>query len=351
MNPIIAVTMGDPAGIGPEIVAKVFSDSRIYSFCKPFVIGNDYAMKMGMKVAGSCLDIRLIKKVNESLFKKGTIDLLNLNNVRPSELIMGVPHPMTGKASVEYVLKAAELAMKERVNAIVTAPINKEAINMAGYRYAGHTELLAEKTGIQDYAMMLISGNLRVIHVTTHIPLRDVSKQITKERVFKTIKIAQQAATSLGISSPRIAVSGLNPHSSDGGLFGNEEKMEIQPAIEEAKKFGMNVEGPISPDTVFGKALGGLYDMVVVMYHDQGHIPVKLLGFKWNKDTGEWGEISGVNTTIGLPFIRTSVDHGTAYGKAGRREGTANPQSLLDAIEIAAKMAQKEITKKSIQVS
>jgi 4-hydroxythreonine-4-phosphate dehydrogenase len=342
MKPIIAVTMGDPAGIGPEIVAKVFSDSRIYSLCNPFVIGDNYAIEMGLEVALSCLDIRLIKKANESLFRKGTIDLLDLNNVRPNELIMGKPHPMSGKASVEYVLKAAELAMQGRVNAIVTAPINKEAINMAGYRYAGHTELLAEKTEIQDYAMMLIAGNLRVIHVTTHIPLKDVSKQITKERVFKTIKLAQQATTSLGISSPRIAVSGLNPHSSDGGLFGNEEKMEIQPAIEQAKKIGMNVEGPISPDTVFGKAFGGLYDIVVVMYHDQGHIPVKLSGFKWNKDIGKWGEISGVNTTIGLPFIRTSVDHGTAYGKAGRKEGTANPQSLFDAIEVAALMAQKK---------
>jgi 4-hydroxythreonine-4-phosphate dehydrogenase len=212
-------------------------------------------------------------------------------------------------------------------------------MNMGGYSYPGHTELLAEKAGTKNYAMMLISGNLRVVHVTTHIPLRLVPEKVTKERIVTTIEVAYDAARKLGIEAPRIAVAGLNPHSSDGGLFGDEEKTKIEPAIAEVKMRGLNVEGPVPPDTVFGKALGGLYDVVVAMYHDQGHIPVKLAGFRWDEKTGEWGDMGGVNMTIGLPFIRTSVDHGTAYGRAGRRDGTANPQSLKEAIQVAVQMA------------
>lgn len=339
MKPIIAITMGDPAGIGPEIVAKAFSKPQIYSLCRPFLIGDSYAMEMGLGVSKSNLQINTINKIEDAIFTKRIIDLLDLENVDPRKLVMGKPHAMSGKASVEYVIKATEMALSREVDAIVTAPINKEAINMAGYKYAGHTELLAEKSNVNDYAMMLISGNLRVVHVTTHISLREIPDNITKERVYTTIKIAQKAMESLGIHSPKIAVAGLNPHCSDGGLFGEEENTQIEPAIKKARMTGINVEGPIPPDTVFGKTMGGLYDVVVAMYHDQGHIPVKLAGFKWDKETNGWSSVSGVNTTIGLPFIRTSVDHGTAYGKAGSYEGTANPQSLLEAIEIAVQMA------------
>jgi 4-hydroxythreonine-4-phosphate dehydrogenase len=297
-------------------------------------------MKMGCDVSNLKLHINSIKKIEDAIFTKGTIDLLDLENVDSNKLVMGEPRAMSGKASVEYIFKAAEMAINREVNAMVTAPINKEAINMAGYHYTGHTELLAEKSNVSDYTMMLISGNLRVVHVTTHISLREVPDKITKERVYMTIKLAQRAMESLGIHSPKIAVAGLNPHCSDGGLFGEEERTQIEPAINEANKLGINVEGPIPPDTVFSKTMGGLYDVVVAMYHDQGHIPVKLAGFKWDEEIDRWGSVSGVNATVGLPFIRTSVDHGTAYGKAGRKEGTANPQSLIEAIDLAVKMSK-----------
>jgi 4-hydroxythreonine-4-phosphate dehydrogenase len=342
MKPLIAITMGDAAGIGPEIIAKTLSDQAIYDSCRPLVVGDRSAMMMGLDVARAKLSINTIREPGEGRYTLGVIDLLDLGNIDPDKLVMGVPQAMAGKASVEYVFKAADMAMMGDVNAIVTAPLNKEAMHMAGYSYPGHTELLAEKAGTENYAMMLISGNLRVVHVTTHIPLRLVPERVTKERVVTTIEIAYDAARRLGIESPRIAVAGLNPHSSDGGIFGDEEAIKIMPAIHETRTRGLNVEGPVPPDTVFGKALGGFYDVVVAMYHDQGHIPVKLAGFRWDEATGAWGDMGGVNMTIGLPFIRTSVDHGTAYGKAGRREGTANPQSLKEAIQVAVQMAQAQ---------
>ncbi len=340
MKPLLAITMGDPAGVGPEIIAKALSDPEVYAICRPLVVGDGSAMRMGLDVAKARLSVHPIKELGEAEYRHGAIDLLDLKNVDAGRLVMGVPQAMAGRASVEYVLRAADMALAGEVDAIVTAPLNKEAMNMGGYSYPGHTELLAEKAGTKNYAMMLISGNLRVVHVTTHIPLRLVPEKVTKERIVTTIEVAYDAARKLGIEAPRIAVAGLNPHSSDGGLFGDEEKTKIEPAIAEVKMRGLNVEGPISPDTVFGKALGGLYDVVVAMYHDQGHIPVKLAGFRWDQATGEWGDMAGVNMTIGLPFIRTSVDHGTAYGRAGRRDGTANPQSLKEAIQVAVQMAK-----------
>jgi 4-hydroxythreonine-4-phosphate dehydrogenase len=334
--------MGDPAGIGPEIIAKTLDDPDIFSLCKPLVIGDSSAMEMGMEVGQTNQNINSIKDPSEGEYQYGIIDLLDLENLDPGELVMGEPQAISGKASVEYVLKAAKMALRGELSAMVTAPINKEAIHLGGYNYPGHTELLAEMADTRDYAMMLISGKLRVVHVTTHIPLSQVPENVTRERVLATIEIAHNAARSLGIENPNIGVAGLNPHSSDGGLFGDEEVTIIEPAIEEAMEMGMRVEGPVPPDTIFGKALGGFYDIVVAMYHDQGHIPVKLAGFRWDESTGTWGEIGGVNITVGLPFIRTSVDHGTAYGKAGRKEGTGNPQSLKDAIQIAVQMVKAE---------
>jgi 4-hydroxythreonine-4-phosphate dehydrogenase len=340
MRPLIAITMGDPAGVGPEIIAKALSDPAVYESCRPVVVGDGSAMRMGIEVAKARLKVHSIKELGEAEYRQGAIDLLDLANIDPARLVMGVPQAMAGRASVEYVLRATDMALAGEVDAIVTAPLNKEAMHMGGYNYPGHTELLAEKAGTKNYAMMLIAGNLRVVHVTTHIPLRLVPERITKDRIVATIEVAYDAARKLGIEAPRIAVAGLNPHSSDGGLFGDEEKTRIEPAIAEVKRRGLNVEGPIPPDTVFGKALGGLYDVVVAMYHDQGHIPVKMAGFRWDEAAGEWGDMAGVNMTIGLPFIRTSVDHGTAYGRAGRRDGTANPQSLKEAIQVAARMAE-----------
>jgi 4-hydroxythreonine-4-phosphate dehydrogenase len=333
LKPIIAVTMGDAAGIGPEIIAKTLSMKEIYEICKPIVIGDSDALRMGVEVSNLDLEIHPVKKISESFFQCGKIDVIDLENINGQKLVMGKPQAMAGKASVEYVLKAAELAINNRVEAIVTAPLNKEAMNMAGYSYTGHTELLAEFSNVDDFAMLLLAGAVRVIHVTTHVALKDVPALITRERVLRTIILAVQAAINLGIGKPRIAVAGLNPHSGEGGLFGSEEIEAILPAIEEARESGLNVEGPIPPDTVFVKAAGGTYDMVVAMYHDQGHIPVKLIGFKWSGDSGLWEAVEGVNITIGLPFIRTSVDHG---------------QSLIEAIMAAVKIAEaKRMTTKS----
>jgi len=340
MKPTLAITLGDPAGIGPEIVAKTLADPETYRVCNPLVIGDKDALQMGIQVAKKDLKIHIIDEPSQAKYNPGTIDLIDLQNIDPLKIQMGKPAAMTGAASAEYVIKAADLALEEKVDAIVTAPLNKEAMHMGGYNYPGHTELLAEKSDTSDYAMMLATGNLRVVHATTHIPFKDIPKHLTAERIHTTIQIAQNACKSLGIENPRIAVAGLNPHSGDGGIFGDEEIKIITPAIEQARAEGMNVDGPVPPDTVFGKAAGGQYDIVVAMYHDQGHIPVKLLGMKYDEETGKWASVSGVNITLGLRFIRTSVDHGTAYGKAGRREGTANPDSLKEAIQYAVQMAK-----------
>jgi 4-hydroxythreonine-4-phosphate dehydrogenase len=340
MKPTIAITMGDPAGIGPEIVAKTLADPETYRICNPVVVGDGHAMQMGIEVAKQSLKINTIENPAQAEYRQGTIDLIDLHNIDPDKIEMGKPAAMTGAASAEYVIYAADLALTGEVDAIVTAPLNKEAMQMGGYNYPGHTELLAEKSGTSDYAMMLATGNLRVIHATTHIPFREIAEHLTTERIYTTIHIAQEVCLNLGIDDPRIAVAGLNPHSGDGGIFGDEEERIIMPAIEKARAEGLNVDGPVPPDTVFGKAAGGQYNIVVALYHDQGHIPVKLLGMKYDEAAGKWASVSGVNVTLGLSFIRTSVDHGTAYGKAGRREGTANPESLKEAIQYAVQMAE-----------
>jgi len=344
MKPRIAITLGDPAGIGPEIIAKTLADPETYRVCSPLVVGEGNAMRMGLEVADQRLKVNVIDEPNEAKFIHGTIDLIDLKNLDPTKIEMGRPAAMTGAASTQYVIHAADLALAGKVDAIVTAPLNKEAMHMGGYDYPGHTELLAEKSGTSEYAMMLATGKLRVVHATTHIPFKEIMDHLTTERVLTTINIAQEACLSLGIENPRIAVAGLNPHSSDGGIFGDEEETIIKPAIEKAQERGLNVEGPVPADTVFGKAAGGLYDMVVALYHDQGHIPVKLLGMKYDEASGRWESVSGVNITLGLSFIRTSVDHGTAYGKASRREGTANPESLKEAIRYAVQMANARKT-------
>ena len=332
--------MGDAAGIGPEIIAKTLFLKEIYEICRPVVIGDADAMREGIKVAHVQLEINPIKNLADARFKHGIIDVMDLNNVRIEDLEMGKPQAMAGKASVEYIEKAVEMALNGEIHAIATAPISKEAIHMAGYNYSGHTELLAYLTGTKDYAMMLTAGSLRVIHVTTHVPLSEVSRLIKRERVYKTIKLAYNVMRRLGVENPRIAVAGLNPHCGEGGIFGREEIDEIIPAVESAKREGINVTGPIPADTVFVRARGGEFDIVVAMYHDQGHIPIKMLGLKWDEKKKRWTSVGGVNVTVGLPIIRTSVDHGTAYGKAGRKEGTANPQSMIEAVKMAAELVK-----------
>jgi len=339
MKPIIGITMGDAAGIGPEIIAKALSSKEIYEICRPFVIGDAEVMEIASKIADAKIEVNSVASIKEAKFEFDTIDVLDLKNIDLKALRMGQVSIMTGKAAVEYIMKAVELALKKEIQAIATAPINKEAINKAGYKYSGHTELLAHLTGTENYAMMLIVGSLRVAHITTHISLKEACEMIKKERVLNVIRLTHKALEEIGIENPRIAVASLNPHGGEGGLFGVEEIKEIEPAIRLAQEMGIRAEGPIPADIVYARARGGAFDAVVAMYHDQGHIPVKLLGLEWNEEENRWIGISGINVTLGLPVVRTSVDHGTAFGKAGK--GTANPQSMIEAIKFAARMAKR----------
>jgi 4-hydroxythreonine-4-phosphate dehydrogenase len=327
-NPIIGITMGDAAGIGPEIVDKALSMNEIRELCRPIVIGDAKVLSEAQKVARTALEVRRITRVSEAKFAPGVMDVIDLSNIRIDELRMGEPQAMAGKASFEYIKRAVELALAGEINAITTAPISKEALNMAGYNYPGHTEILADMTGSKYFAMMFVAGTLRVILVTIHVSLREAIDLIKKNRVLATIKLAHDSMRKFGMTDPRIVVAGLNPHAGEAGMFGSEDTEEIAPAVEAAKDLGIDVVGPLPADTIFYRASKGQFDIVVAMYHDQGCIPIKLLGFE-----------VGVNITVGLPIVRTSPDHGTAYGRAGRRLGTGNPSSLLEAIRIASKLS------------
>jgi 4-hydroxythreonine-4-phosphate dehydrogenase len=324
--PIIGVTMGDPSGIGPEIILKSYLDDNIKSN-RLIVIGDFGVMSaMAEKLRISTIKLNKVNSVSECKFDEQILNVYDLNNVDISKLKPGKVQAMSGNAAFEYVKKATELAMKKKIDAIATAPLNKEAMHKAGHVYPGHTEILAKFTEAKDYAMFLYDEALRVIHVSTHISLLDAIKGLRKERVAAVIDLAHNTMIKLGYENPRIAVAGINPHAGEGGLFGDEEIKEIIPAIKLKRSEGINVEGPEPPDTVFLRAKEGSFDVVVAMYHDQGHIPLKLLGFH-----------SGVNITVGLPIIRTSVDHGTAFGKAWK--GIANESSMKEAIKLAIKLA------------
>ena len=332
-RPKIGITMGDPAGIGAEIIVKSLEKKELYEQSKPVVFGNSEVMKDAINFIPSNLNLNIVNSINDIKGQYGYIDVYEFNNINLNDYKYGEINKKAGKASIEYILKSIELAKKNEIDAIVTGPIHKEAINQAGYNYAGHTEILAEKTNTDNYAMMLTDGDLRVIHVSTHVSLRKACDLVKKDRVYNVIKLADNALKSLGINKPRIAVAGLNPHAGEQGLFGTEEIEEIRPAIELAKNDDINVSGPISPDTIFSKVIGGQYDIAVVMYHDQGHIPMKVSGFKYDNKLQKWSSVTGVNSTVGLPIIRTSVDHGTAFDKAG--EGKANEKSMIQAIKMA----------------
>ena len=338
-RPLIGITMGDPAGIGPEIAAKALAQEEIYRICRPLIIGDAEVMRQGISIAGLDLCVRSIAQVEEAAFHENGMDVLDLKNVDVAHLEPGRVCASAGNAAFEAIEKVIELALDKRVDATVTGPIHKEALNAAGHKYAGHTEIFAHRTRTRDYAMLLVYGDLRVIHVTTHIPLQQVSGSITKARVLRVIELASTACRTLGIRDPRIGVAGLNPHASDGGLFGREEQDQIAPAIEAARSAGIRVEGPLPPDTLFPQAMGGRFDVCVAMYHDQGHIPLKMVGFRWDRDRGRWESVNGVNITLGLPIIRTSVDHGTAFDIAGK--GIASPDSMIHAIEYATRLAHE----------
>ncbi|MDR1834536.1 MAG: 4-hydroxythreonine-4-phosphate dehydrogenase PdxA, partial [Fusobacteriaceae bacterium] len=326
-QPIVGITMGDPASIGPEISLKVFGEKSLYERCRPLLIGDASVLeKTGEILRESPLIIHPIARVSEALFQYGTVDILDLHLVDGEKLLPGKVSPIAGDAAFQYVKRAIELALSGEVDATVTNALNKVAMNLAGHHYAGHTEIYAELTGTKKYAMMLACENLRVIHVSTHVSLREACERVKKDRVLEVIRLADTACRDLGIQTPKIGVAGLNPHSGENGLFGTEELTEIIPAIALAKAEGINAEGPIPPDSVFSKARGGWYDIVVAMYHDQGHIPLKLVGFVYNKEKALWEAVQGVNITLGLPIIRVSVDHGTAFDQAGK--GTANALSL-----------------------
>lgn len=327
MKPVLGITMGDAAGIGAEIIVKSLSDKHLYEIAQPIVIGDKKMMQRALDLLQSPLKINVVENLDNLNTKYGTIDLVDLDNV-PADLPYSQVDPRAGKAAYEYVEKAVQYAMANKIQAVVTAPLNKEALHAGGKMFPGHTEILAQLSGTKDYSMMLVSEKLRVIHVTTHVQLRKACDLVKKERVLTVIKLADENAKMLGFKQPRVAVAGLNPHSGENGMFGDEDRKEIVPAVEAAKQLGINASGPIPPDTVFHRAANlNEFDIVVVMYHDQGHIPIKLLGF----DTG-------VNVTVGLPFIRTSVDHGTAFPIAGK--GIADSKSMTESLYLAAQMAQ-----------
>ena len=337
---ILGITMGDPAGIGPEIAVKALSHSDVYEGCRPLIIGDAAVIAKAARIIDPTVRIRPVSQIGEAIFEYGSIDVLDLKNADIDKLEYGKLSAIAGNAAYEAVKKAIELAMDKKIDATVTCPINKEAINMAGYHFSGHTEIYAHLTKTKDYSMMLADGNLRVVHVSTHVALREACDAVKKERVMKVIKLAYEASRMIGIREPKIGVAGLNPHAGENGLFGREEIEEIIPAIRQAVMQGIAAEGPIPPDSIFSRAIAGTYDIVVAMYHDQGHIPLKVKGFSWNEKTGRWDMGNGVNITLGLPIIRTSVDHGTAFDRAGL--GVASESSLLSAIDYAIKLVRNK---------
>ena len=347
-KPILGITMGDPSGIGPEISIKALIRPEIYELCRPLIVGDAGVMEKAAREAIKRRDIVIhpVSSVAECFFKCGTIDVYDLDGVDIEKLKIGAVDAMSGGAAFDAVKKTIELALAGEIDATITNPLNKEALNLAGHHYAGHTEIYADLTATKNYSMMLADGDLRVLHVSTHVSLREACDRVKKDRVLTVIELAHNTCISLGISRPKLAVAGLNPHAGEGGMFGREEIEEIRPAIEAARAKGINAEGPVPPDTVFSKARGGIYDIVVAMYHDQGHIPLKVLGFQYDKAAGKWQAVNGVNITLGLPVIRSSVDHGTAFGHAW--QGSANESSLVNAIEYGVKLAlnRKDAPKK-----
>lgn len=326
-KPIIGITMGDAAGIGPEITVKTLSEKRVYEWCSPIVLGDAKVMELALKITGLNFDIRPVKEVTGAGFQYGVIDVLDYANIDIDRLKLGVVDEMCGRAAVIYTQEAGRMALEGKIQAIVSAPLNKDSMHQAGYRFEGQAQILAEVTGIKRYGMLLILGSVRLMLVTTHVSLRKACDMITKDRVVGMIELANESLTSFGIKKPKIAVSALNPHGGEGGLFGTEEIAEIIPAIEEAKKMDIDAIGPIPADTVFVRAKEGEFDIVLALYHDQGTMAMKLLGF---------GTV--VTLLSGLPIIRTSVGHGTAFDIAGKN--IADPKNLIEAVRVAAQMAR-----------
>jgi 4-hydroxythreonine-4-phosphate dehydrogenase len=326
-RPIVGITMGDPAGVGPEVAVRAVAEREIYERCRPLVIGDLATVERTVAGIGLPLRTRLVGAPAEAAYQLGVVDVLQATTDDLAGIEMGKVSAAAGKAAVQCVFKAVELALARQIDAIATAPLNKDAINQAGYHYPGHTEMLAELTKTTDYSLMLVAGKLRVIHVTTHVSMRQALDLLSKERVLRIIRLAHRTAKELGVTAPRVGVAGFNCHAGENGLFGTEEIEHITPAIEAARAEGIDATGPWPGDTVFFRAASrDEFDIVLAMYHDQGHIAVKMLGFE-----------AGVNTTAGLPIIRTSVDHGTAFRRAG--QWRANAGSMIEAIKLGADLA------------
>jgi 4-hydroxythreonine-4-phosphate dehydrogenase len=327
--PIIGITMGDPSGVGPEIIIKALSDPGIYGFCRPVVLGDPVVLSLCLKYAPDpSIRIREISDAEMAEGLPGQIDLIVLSRLDPQSAVPGRPSKEGGKAMAGYIITAVEMARSAKISGMVTCPINKALLNDAGYMFEGHTQLIAHLTGAKDYVMMLAGERLRVTLVTIHCALKDVPYRINKENILKTVMVTHKALRDdFGIQRPRIAVAALNPHAGESGMFGTEEEEIILPAVRMAEKEGINIQGPLPADSLYYKAVSGQFDAVVNMYHDQGLIPLKMIHFS-----------DGVNVTLGLPIVRTSVDHGTAYDIAGK--GVADPASLKAAIKMAAEIAE-----------
>lgn len=326
-RPFLAITMGDACGIGPEVILKALSKPEVYRDCRPMVIGHPELLQNSLDVAGVDLAVQPVSSPEEAVCEWGTVEVLSPVELDVAKIHLGEVCPEAGRGAVEWVVTAVDLAVAGRIDGIVTAPLNKEAMNLAGFHYAGHTELLGERAGGHDVRLMLASERLNVVHVTGHIALSDVSAQLTEDRIFDTVVLLDQALKDMGLPTRRIAVCGLNPHAGESGLFGSEDAAAIQPAIERAVARGIDAIGPLPADTVFFKAYDGIFDGVVAMYHDQGHAPAKLVAFD-----------KAVNVTLGLPIVRVSVDHGTAFDIAGK--GIADETNMMHTLRLGAKLAR-----------
>ncbi len=342
-RPILAITMGDPAGIGPEIVVSALHERWTYVRCRPLVIGDAAVFERVIELLKWSMTVHAIEHVAEAKFEYGCIDVIDLKCIDMATFAYGKISSQCGNAAFLAVKKAIELAMANKVDGTVTAPLNKEALNLAGHRFEGHTEIFAQFTGTKKYAMLLADDFLRIIHVSIHVSMREACERVKKDRIIEVTEMINDACLQFGFYRPRIGVAALNPHSGEHGLLGLEEEREIKPAVEELRVRGFNVEGPIPSDTLFAKARCGLYDGCVAMYHDQGHIPFKVVGFNWNKTTGWMNSVRGVNITLGLPIVRVSVDHGTAFDLAGK--GVASTDALLLSIDYASHMARGRLRK------
>ncbi|MDE3000169.1 MAG: 4-hydroxythreonine-4-phosphate dehydrogenase PdxA [Gemmatimonadota bacterium] len=331
-RPMLGITMGDVCGIGPEVIVKALSHRNVYAFCRPLVIGDAGVLSASLPHSSRRLEVRSVDGPESGEYRFGRIDIWAPIDVDLARIETGRVCPEAGRAAVEWVVRAADLAAAGRIDGIVTAPLNKEAMNRAGFPFAGHTELLADRLGVADVRLMLASDRLNVAHVTGHVALEQVPGRLTEAQVFDTIRLLYNALEDMGRPDPGIAVCGLNPHAGEAGILGREDAELIRPAVQVANAEGMRAAGPLPADTVFLKAYNGDFDGVVAMYHDQGHAPVKLVAFH-----------DAVNVTLGLPIVRVSVDHGTAFDIAGK--GVANEANMLSTLRMGARLAGRKRAK------